>query len=107
MNTRFFRWLTAVCVAVMALIAATLTPGISRTAAPPEASDFSPYVTKEGGISLPANYRDKFMHMGSWAVAPKPNQPVHEIHNVYARAEDVRAYRSEGRFPDGAVLDKA
>ena len=104
MHTKVLCWLTAGCVAVMALIAATLTPGIS--AAPPEASDFSPYVTKEGGISLPADYRDKFMHMGSWAVAPKPNQPVHEIHNVYARAEDVQAYRHDGRFADGAVLVK-
>jgi hypothetical protein len=46
------------------------------------------------------------MHLGTWAVASKPNQPVHEMHNVYARAEDVQAYRRDAKFPDGAVLIK-
>jgi hypothetical protein len=35
------------------------------------ASDFSPYVTKDGGISLPTDYREKFIHLGTWAVAKK------------------------------------
>jgi hypothetical protein len=71
-----------------------------------QADDFSPYVTKEGGISLPTDYREKFLHMGSWAVAKKPEQPVHEMHNVYARPEDIQGYRRDGKFPDGAVLVK-
>jgi cytochrome c len=108
MNTKILCWLAAGCLAPTIFVAAMLTPGVSQPADRPAraASDFSPYVTKEGGISLPADYRDKFMHLGSWAVAKKPNQPVHEMHNVYARPEDVRAYRRHGKFPDGAVLVK-
>jgi cytochrome c len=69
-------------------------------------SDFSPYVSKDGGISLPAHYREKFLHLGTWAVAKKPDTPVHELHNVYTRPEDIQAYRKDGKFPDGAVLVK-
>jgi hypothetical protein len=108
MNTKVLCWLAAGCLAPTIFVAAMLTPGVSQPADRPAraASDFSPYVTKKGGISLPADYREKFIHLGSWAVAKKPNQPVHELHNVYARAEDVRAYRRHGKFPDGAVLVK-
>jgi cytochrome c len=70
------------------------------------ADDFSPYVTKDGGISLPLDYREKFLHMGTWAVATKPGKPVDELHGVYGRLEDVQAYRRDGKFPDGAVLVK-
>src|SRR5262249_41982884 len=105
---KVLRWLPAACLAATILVTATLAPGVSHPA-PPLAgagSDFSPYVTKDGGISLPTDYRDKFMHLGSWAVASKSNQSVHELHHVYARAEDVQAYRRDGKFPDGAVLVK-
>jgi hypothetical protein len=108
MNIKVLRWLPAVCLAATTLVAATLAPGVSHPGVLPAraGSDFSPYVTKDGDIALPSDYRDKFMHLGSWAVAPKPNQPVHELHHVYARAEDVQAYRRDGKFPDGAVLVK-
>jgi cytochrome c len=46
------------------------------------------------------------LNSDSWAVATKVHEPVHELHHVYARAEDVRAYRRDGKFPDGAVLVK-
>ena len=46
------------------------------------------------------------MHLGTWAVATKSGRPVDEMHNVYARPEDVQAYRKDGKFPDGAVLVK-
>ena len=70
------------------------------------ADDFSPYVTKDGGISLPTDYREKFLHLGTYAVATKPDKPVDEMHNVYARPQDVQAYRRDGKFPDGAILVK-
>src|SRR6516225_4398254 len=72
----------------------------------PKADDFSPYVTKDGGISLPLDYREKFLHLGTWAVATKRDKPVKELHIVYTRPEDIQAYRKDGRFPDGAVLVK-
>src|SRR5215471_235895 len=94
-----------------ALLAAMIAVGLSQPSPAddtptPKADDFSPYVTKDGGISLPANYREKFLHLGTWAVASKPGKPVNEMHNVYARLEDIQAYRRDGKFPDGAVLVK-
>src|SRR3954468_20871749 len=62
----------------------------------PQAEVFSPYDTKDGGISLPLDYREKFLHLGRYAVATKQDKPVDEMHNVYARPEDVRAYRRDG-----------
>jgi Cytochrome P460 len=111
MNTKSPCWLTAGCLAAAALVAAANAPGAlhpARSDAPPvrEADNFSPYVTKDGGISRPTNYRETFLHLGSWAVATKPDKPVDEMHNVYARPEDVQAYRRDGKFPDGAVLVK-
>ena len=66
--------------------------------------EFSPYVSKEGAIARPTNYRDTFQHIGTSAVATKPGQACRRMHNVYSRPEDVRAYRRDGKFPDGAVL---
>jgi hypothetical protein len=111
MNTKSLCWLTAGCLAAAALVAAANAAGAlhpARSDAPPvrEADNFSPYVTKDGGISRPTNYRETFLHLGSWAVATKPDKPVDEMHNVYARPEDVQAYRRDGKFPDGAVLVK-
>ena len=96
---------------VAALIAAMFALGSSHPSPAddppaPKADDFSPYVTKEGGISLPADYREKFLHLGTWAVAKKPDTPVVEMHNVYALLKDIQAYQRDGKFPDGAVLVK-
>ena len=108
MNLKVFRWLTTGCLAAMALIAATIALGSSGRDDPPAraAGNFSPYVTKDGGISRPTDYRDTFEYLGSYAVATKPDKPVDEMHVVYARPEDVRAYRRDGKFPDGATLVK-
>jgi cytochrome c len=95
--------------AVTALIALVIVLVLSRLSSADDssgASGFSPYVTKEGGISLPPDYREKFPHMGTWAVAKKADTPVFEMHNVYAPLKDIEAYRRDGKFPDGAVLVK-
>ncbi len=111
MNINVSRRQTIGGLAVAALLAGLVAVGLSNPLpadAPPapKAEDFSPYVTKEGGISLPADYREKFVHLGTYAVATKPDKPVDEMHNVYARPEDVQAYRRDGKFPDGAILVK-
>ena len=106
MNIILPRLLTVGCVAAM-LFAAALS--FLRASGPAESlapGDFSPYVSKDGAISLPADYREKFQHLGTYAVATRPGQPVDEMHNVYARLEDILAFRKDGKFPDGAVLVK-
>lgn len=48
---------------------------------------------------MPEGYRTGFVALGAWAVAsdPPPGDAAEEV---------VEAYRSTGRFPDGAVLAK-
>ena len=96
---------------VAALFAAMIALGLSHPSpaddsSASKASGFSPYVTKDGAISRPTDYRDTFEYLGSYAVATKPDKPLDEMHVVYARPEDVRAYRRDGKFPDGATLVK-
>ena len=67
---------------------------------------FSAYVDKEGKISLPRGYKQKWAHLGSWAVARKSGSDVFEMHDVYTPAETIAAYNKTGEFPDGAVLVK-
>ena len=111
MKIRTPYWMIIGSLVGVALLSALVVAGSSRPTRAedppaPKAEDFSPYVTKGGGISLPADYREKFVHLGTYAVATKPDKPVDEMHNVYTRPEDVQAYRRDGKFPDGAILVK-
>ena len=93
---------------IAALVAATVVvaAAVAAVAAGQDAGSFSAYVSKEGAISRPTDYREKFEHIGSSAVASRPGGTIDEMHNVYSRPEDVQAYRRDGKFPDGAVLVK-
>lgn len=67
---------------------------------------FSPFVDREGNISLPKDYKRTWAHLGNWAVAKKSGDAIHEIHNVYTQPETIDAFNKNGLFPDGAVLVK-
>lgn len=67
---------------------------------------FSLYVDQSGNISLPKDYKQKWAHLGSWAVAKKRTEAVHEMHDVYTQPETIPAFNKTGEFPDGAVLVK-
>lgn len=90
----------------MTLIATVAIGAAGPDDPPARAGEFSPYVAKDGGITRPTDYRDTFQYLGTYAVATKPGQPVDEMHVVYSRPGDVKAYRRDGKFPDGAVLVK-
>ena len=66
-------------------------------------ASFSPFVDAKGRISLPADFRNKLSHLGSWYV---PGGPASGFHDVYADAAGVSAYRNTGAFADGTVLVK-
>ena len=108
MNANLLRRLAAGLLGASALVAAAIAPLAAQPARQRArvADMFSPYVSKNGAISRPADYRDTFQHLGTFAVATKPGKPLDEMHNVYARPEDVQAYRRDGKFPDGATLVK-
>jgi len=67
------------------------------------AGTFSPYVDSEGGITLPQNFRDRMVHLGSWFV---PEGDASGFHDVYTEAKSAANYRATGEFPDGATLVK-
>jgi cytochrome c len=93
-------------IAVLAATAVAATTITLVAASADDAASFSPYVGKDGEIRRPTDYREKFQYIGSSAVATKPGGAIDEMHNVYAPADDVKAFQRDGKFPDGAVLVK-
>ena len=63
----------------------------------------SPNVDVTGQISLPADFRNTMVHIGSWFV---PEGDASGFHDVYADKKAVDQYRANGVFPDGATLVK-
>ena len=70
------------------------------------AESFSPFVDKDGNIRRPTDYKQKWAHLGSWAVAKKKGSDVFEMHDVYTPRETITAFNKTGKFPDGTVLVK-
>lgn len=69
-----------------------------------EPDTYAQLVSEGGEISFPADFPNGFVFIGSWAVAGDGG--VADIHSVYARPSDVTAFKTAGKFPDGAVLIK-
>jgi len=93
-------------VVIVAMVAIECLQPARSEDTPANTSGFSPYVANDGAISLPKDYRESFVHLGTWAVAKDKDKPVFEMHNVYTKPEAIQAYRRDGKFPDGAVLVK-
>ena len=91
---------------VVVAIASRATSSQQNASSEKATDSFSPYVAKDGSISLPKDYRENFLHLETWAVAKEANAPVHEMHNVYSQPEAIKAFQKKGKFPDGAVLVK-
>lgn len=66
---------------------------------------YSPYVSADGAITLPKDFRSHWTHLGSWAVA-QDGAPGQGFHDVYTQPESAAAFRKTGQWPDGAVLVK-
>ncbi len=68
---------------------------------------FSPYVDARGGITVPPNYRTRWVFLGTWSIdAGEGTAGAKGLHNVYTQPGVVEAYRNGGEFPDGTVLVK-
>src|SRR5262245_12101868 len=61
-----------------------------------------------GNLHVPGTNRTTYELLGSWAVAADQGQSQgsKQLHVVYASPGTIAAYRTDGRFPDGAVLVK-
>jgi hypothetical protein len=75
-------------------------------------SAYPPVVDKEGRISMPADFKSQWIHLGSWLVTSEVTADPEEsrfshgtgFHNVYTQPDSLKAYRKDGRWPDGTVL---
>jgi cytochrome c len=103
MDIRIYRHPLVALLSAASVVAATAA---AFAAGPDDPESFSHYVAKDGAITRPTDYREKFEHIGTSAVSTKPGGLIDEMHSVYSRPEDVRAFRRDGKFPDGAVLVK-
>ncbi len=69
----------------------------------------TPYTTVSdaaGNLHVPANYRNTYQFLGTWAVAADKGQGAKQMHTVYSSAGAAAAYKKLGNFPDGTVLIK-
>lgn len=100
----FLSSLLLIVFAVLALISSRL----ASWAGQPEGTgtQFSDYVDAKGNIRLPLDYRKTFLHMGTFSIASAKEGVGPELHGVYARPQDIEAFKRDGKFPDGAVLVK-
>lgn len=85
------------------MIAALALATLNQAAVGGENSGFSPHVDKSGKISMPRDFRNNMVHLGSWFV---PKGDASGFHDVYTEAQTVKAFRKTGKFPDGATLVK-
>ena len=111
MRVRFLKWTVIVAFAIVAVVGgissrSSVARSNEQPAAVSEKGRFWEYVDAKGNISLPTDYRTRFTHLGTFATASKVGEPVDQLHGVYARPEDVKAFQMDGKFPDGAVVVK-
>lgn len=78
-----------------------------------EISDqLSPYVDNKGNITMPEDFRSVWSHLGTWVVTSNLaaginlNESAHGVgfHNVYTQSESLKAYKRDGKWPNGTVL---
>ena len=94
--------------AIAAIAAIVVVGGHSwrATAASSGESYSGTAVDAHGNLHVPADYRDTYQQLGSWAVAADEGRGSKQLHVVLASPGSVEAYRKNGRFPDGTVLVK-
>lgn len=59
-----------------------------------------------GQLHVPANYRERYQYLGTWAVAADSGAGSKQLHVVYTSPGVVAAFKRTGHFPEGAVLIK-
>ena len=81
----------------------SVPPLPTSATARPVGSGLSRHVGPDGTIRFPADFQASMIHLGSWFV---PEGDASGFHDVYAEATSLAAFRTTGRFPDGATLVK-
>jgi hypothetical protein len=89
-----------------ALVGSTVTLLLGNGVASSRGVTESDVVDVKGNLRVPENYRTRYQHLGSWAIAADSGRSSKEMHDVYASPGAIDAYRESGHFPDGTVLVK-
>jgi hypothetical protein len=89
-----------------ALVGSTVTLILVNRVASSRGVTESNVVDATGNLRVPENYRTRYQHLGSWAIAADSGRSSKEMHDVYASPGAIDAYREAGHFPDGTVLVK-
>lgn len=90
---------------LLAIVALAAYGGMDTTASR-DLSKRKAIADDAGNLHVPDTYRTTYELLGSWAVAADQGQGSQQLHVVYASPGTIAAYRTDGRFPDGAVLVK-
>jgi hypothetical protein len=90
---------------LLAIVALAAYGGMDTTASR-DLSKRKTVADDAGNLHVPDTYRTTYELLGSWAVAADQGQGSQQLHVVYASPGTIAAYRTDGRFPDGAVLVK-
>jgi hypothetical protein len=92
----------------VAILVAPLVFGIAqlRAQTAPPSPNLAPVANSKGDLRVPADYRELYQYLGTWAVAAEGGPGSKQLHVVYASPGAVDFHRRNGRFPDGAVLVK-
>ncbi|WP_083840288.1 cytochrome P460 family protein [Pseudomonas sp. S9] len=93
------------CLPYSILLAACLLSAGLATAAEPD-HPYAAISDAAGNLHVPANYRNTYQFLGSWAVAADKGQGAKQLHVVYASPNTGKSYKKLGHFPDGTVLVK-
>ena len=84
------------------------------SAGAPLNSTYENLVDGSGNISLPSNFQQNWIFVGTWSIAAEDADDISAasghgaagLHNVYTQTETVEYFRQNGKFPDGAVFIK-
>ncbi|MGH0034166.1 MAG: cytochrome P460 family protein [Myxococcota bacterium] len=79
------------------------TPAVAASKSAPTLDGFRRFVDEDGRFRFSRAATEGMVHLGSWFVPTGDNAG---FHHVYTQPETVAAFRSTGRFPDGAALVK-
>ncbi len=99
-------------ITIAALVLAVCLFAVVTLGAGEKPEPFSPYVDSKGIITLPQDFRSTWVHLGTWVVTSQiaagtklgQTAPATGLHGVYTKADSLKAYKKDTKWPDGTVL---
>ncbi len=79
---------------------------LSSTWPNPASGAPTPGANASGKLHVPADYRQTYEYLGSWAIADEKTAGAEQMHIVFGSPGAAAAYARTGRFPANSVLIK-